>query len=323
MFVQDIYGEAKTILGQCDQDTVFRRITDAVKLANHQAKFDIALGMMDVCVCDGCVTLPADVGTVLGVINGGFPTLLRDQWYSYHANGPGVESIMPWFYTDEVGFVTTFKDPADEVKLVAEVENPKDSNCVLRVFGWDKQGKRIYTEGADGTLEDGFLVPTVFGFSIPSPTAPAIYRIDKVLKAKTNGFIKLLAVDKWNGEAKTTIGYYLPWETAPLYRRIRASDRSWLRIKYRKKDLEVRSLGDWINIENRIALLLLIKAVKYRLENQFDTANAAEAAAMKMLSDEADSLRPPGIGGPQIIFNTGLPAGPSDSLFYGQGTCDS
>lgn len=316
MFVSDVYSEAKQILGNCDQSTIFKRITDAVRLANNQAKFDISLGQMDLCVCDGCVTLPADVGTVLGVINGGWPTLVRDQWFQYHANGPGIQPIMPWFYTDELGYFPTFRDPPTECRLIAEVENALDSNKSLRVFGWDKSGKRIYTAGSGGVLEDGFFVPTVFGFSIPNPDAPLIAKIDKIQKAVTNGFIKLIAVDKDTGDPLTLVGYYLPWETVPMYRRVRAGNNSWLRIKYRKKDLEVRSAADWINIESRMALLMLLKAVKYRLDNQFDTGNAAEAAGMKLLSDEAEALRPPGLDVPQVTFNEGIPADPWDRLYY-------
>lgn len=317
MFISDIYSEAKTILGTCDESVVFKRISDAVRIANHKAKFDIAVGQMDICVCDGCVTLPADVATVLGVNNGGFPTLLRDQWFQYHANGPGTEGFVDWGYTDELGYVTTFRDPHSEVQLIAEVENPQDSNKLLRVFGWDKNGKRIYTEGAGGILEDGFLVPTVYGFSIPNPNAPYIAKIDKIKKDVTNGFVKLLAVDPFDQDVKTTIGYYQPWETVPLYRRIKAPDRSWLRIKYRKKDLEVRSQADWINIENRLALLILLKAVKYRLDNQFDLARTAEDEGIALLSDEAEALRPVAISPPKIIWSEGIPSGPEESLFQG------
>lgn len=320
MIVKDILSEAKEVLGRCSDEVVFRRITDAVRLANNKGKFDAALGIMDLCVCDGCVTLPADVATVLGVMNAGQPTLLRDQWFEFHANGPGAEGqFVPWGYTNEMGPVSTYKDPADEVKLVAQVENAKDSGKVnLRVFGWDKNGKRIYTTGADGVLEDGFLVPDVYGFAIPNPDAPSIYRIDRVTKNVTNGFVKLIAVDPFSSsDTKTTIGHYLPWETTPSYRRIRVPDRSWLRIKYRRKDIEVRGENDWINIEHRLALLLLIKAVKFRLNEQFEAARAAEADATNMLSEEAESLRPPAVGGPQVIWNEGLPAANSEGLFYG------
>ncbi len=314
MFVSSIYAEAKAALGNCDQATVFRRITDAVQLANYQGKFDAALGHMEICVCDGCVTLPAEVGTVLAVNNNGLPTLMRDQWFQYHLNGPGIQKYVPWTNTDEVGQFSTFKEPDRPVYLIADVENSKDSGKTLRVFGWDVDGKRIYTPGTNGTLEDGFLVPTVYGFSQPNPEAPAIARIDKIKKDETNGFIKLIAVDPDNGTPLTTIGYYLPWETEPMYRRLRVPNNTWIRIKYRKKDLEVRSLSDWINIENKQALLVLLKSVKFRLDNNFEQAGAAEVEGMRLLSNEAEALRPPGLDSPQIIFNE-YPAWNNDRLY--------
>lgn len=316
MFVSDILTEAKDVLGRCDESVVFRRISDAVRLANNQGKFDVTLGTMDICVCDGCLTLPAEVGTVLAVNNGGFPTLIRDQWFRFHANGPGDMSYVPWNYTDELGMVTTFKDPSAPVKLVASVENSLDSSRELRVFGWDENGKRIYTTGPSGILEDGFLVPTVYGFAVASPEAPSVAKIDRIQKAVTNGFVKLLAVDPVTLESHTTIGYYQPWETAPYYRRIRVADRSWVRIKYKKRDLEVHGVSDWINIENREALLLLLKAIKFRLDNQLDTARGYEVEGMRLLSNEAEATRPPGLAGPQIIWNDGLPAGEVDRLLY-------
>lgn len=317
MLVADILSEVKDVLGKCDEATVFRRITDAVKLANNQLKADANISYMDLCVCDGCVTLPQDVATVLAVNKNGQPSLLRDQWFQFHINGPGSEGCVPCGYTDEQGQVCTFRDPSGPVKLVAEVENALDSNCTLRVFGWDENGKRIYTLGANGILEDGMLIPTVYGYSIPNPDNPSITRIDRIQKAVTNGFVRLIAVDPTTLETHTLIGYYLPFETAPTYRRIKVGHHSWVRIKYRRKDNEVRSSGDWINIENREALILLVKAVKFRLDNQIDSAKGYELEGMRLLSNEVEALRPPGISPPQIIFDTyGDSLNSGDRLFY-------
>ena len=302
-------------MGKCDNAYAFRRLTDAVRLANNQADFEVNLGQMDLCVCDGCATLPADVGTVLAVNSGGYPTLIRDQWFQYHINGTGSRDCVPCGFTEELGRVTTFRDPSAPVLLVAEVENALDSNCILRVFGWDEDGKRIYTDDGDGVLRDGFLVPTTYGFPMPSPIAPPIARIDMVQKAITNGFVRLVAIDPATLASHTLIGYYQPWETNPSYRRIKVKDRSWIRIKYLKAVNEVRGLADWISIENREALLLLLKAVKFRLDNQIAQAKDYELEGMRLLSNEAERLRPPGLAAPQIIF-ADYPHGDCDRLFY-------
>lgn len=322
MFVDTpLLSDIKTVLGKCESAELFRRLTDAVRLATTNSKSnDWNIGQMDVCVCDGCVTLPADVLTVLAVNNGGFPTLIRDQWFQYHANGPGSGNWSSWNYTDELGQVVTYKDPSAPVNLIAIVENSLDSsNVTLRVFGWDADGKRIYTEGPNGILEDGFLVPCIYGYSGVNPIAPPIARIDRIQKSLSNGFVKLLAIDPDDDSSHTQIGYYLPWETNPAYRRIRVPDRSWLRIKYKRRDVDVRGVGDWINIENREALLLYLKAVKLRFDNQLDQARGYEMEAGRLLSAEAESLRPNSITPPQIIFDgSDTRYGPSggDVLYY-------
>lgn len=309
MFVDSsLIADVKTVLGTCDTATFFRRLTDAVRLASTQSKSnDWNINHMDLCVCDGCVTLPADVATVLAVNNGGLTTLIRDQWFQYHINGTGTTIYQPWRYTDELGPVVTYKDPSTPVNLVAVVENPLDSSTVtLRVYGWDADGKRIFTTGANGILEDGILVPTIYGFPAVNPDAPAISRIDRISKTVSNGFIKLIAIDATDSTSHTQIGYYQPWETVPSYRRIRVPDRSWLRIKYRRKDIDVRGLGDWINIDNREALLLLVRAVRLRFDGQIDQAKIYEIEGMRLLSNEAEALRPSAISPPQIIVDSSI-----------------
>lgn len=315
MFVSDIYDDLKSTegLGVCDPATIFRRLSDAVRLISNQGILDPSLGEMDLCVCDGCVTLPCDVETVLAVNSAGAPTLMRDQWYQYHLNGTGSQGYTPFRYTDILGQVSTFRDPSTPVALVAEIESAADSNKKLRVFGWDVNGKRIYTVGSNGTLEDGFLVPTVFGFSQPNPVAPLVARIDMIQKDLTNGFVRLLAVNE-DGTPHTLIGYYRPEETVPRYTRIHTQAKNWLRIKYKKRDFEVRSTRDWINIDNREVIILAVKAVSARRKDQIEKAQSLELEAIRILNNEAQAKRPPGLSAPQIIFNE-YP-GDNDRLFY-------
>lgn len=317
MFVSSIYDDLKSadVLGTCDETTVFSRLSDAVKLVSNMGILDPSIGEMSLCVCDGCVTLPSDVETVMGVNQAGFPTLIRDQWFQYHVNGPGTTAWQAWSYTDVLGDVCTYKDPSGPVKLIAEVESAKDSNKMLRVYGWDENGKRIYTTNSSGDLEDGFLVPTVYGFSQPNPSAPLITRIDRIQKDVTNGFVKLIAINS-DGTPHTQIGYYRPEETVPRYTRIRVPCQNWLKIKYRKRNFDVRSTKDWINVDNREVLVLAVKAVHQRRKNNIELASQLEAEAGRILAKEAEAKRPNAISPMQIIFNDGVPASENDTLFY-------
>lgn len=317
MKVESIYTDLKSadILGVCDDAYIFARLTEAVSLIANQGIVDPLIGEMDVCVCNGCLTLPAEVDTPLAVNQGGMSTLIRDEWFQYHINGTGSSAYADWRYTDYLGNVSVFRDPSGPVKIVAEVENARDSQKKIRVFGWDVNGKRIYTPNASGDLEDGFLVPAIYGFAQPNPNAPEIARIDRVQKEVTNGFIRLLAVNS-DGSPHTLLGYYQPNETNPSYARIRVSDRNWVRMKYKKKNFEVRSINDWININNREVILLATKAVNLRRKGQYDAARTAEEEAVRILGNEANSKRAPGITPPQVIFSEGPSCENDDRLFY-------
>lgn len=317
MFVDSaLLSDVKRVFGQCEGPELFRRLSDAVKLGTDQGKMnDWNVSILDLCVCDGCVTLPAEVDTILGVNQGGQPTLIRDEWFQFHFNGSGSVCWAEWPYTDELGRVSTYRDPSKAVYITAVVENASDSGKLVRVFGWEEDGKRIYTPNGAGVLEDGFLVPTAFGFSTVNPNAPAIARIERVSKELSNGFIRLVAVDPDDNSVHTQIGYYMPWETVPYYRRIRVPDKQWIRIKYKRKDIEVRGEGDWINLNNREALLLLCKAVRKRLDDQIDQAQRFENEGLRLLAKQAEALRPTNtIDPPQIIFTDVVQT--RDTLFY-------
>jgi len=316
MLISDIYSDATQILGNCDQATVFKRITDAAKRFNNKGIADASIGEMDLCVCNGCVTLPMDVYTVLAVNNGGLPTVIRNQWFSYHINGPGDMECTPAQYTTVTGEYCTIKDPSEPVYLVAELDSALDNNKKVRVYGWDVDGKRIYTPNSLGNMQDGFYVPTIYGSPTWNSITPPVNRIDRIDKDVTNGFIRLVAVDPATLSGHTLIGLYRPEETSPRYQRLRIKNQSWVRIKYKKKDDEIRYLTDWINIDNREAFLQMLKAVKQDSLDHHDLAESAEAVAVKLMNEEATSKRPKQeLSGPQVLY-TDWPFQSGETLFF-------
>jgi len=315
MYVSDVYPELKRAFEGCDEATIFRRTTEAVRAMNNTGILDYNLGELQLCVCDGCITLPSDVGTVLGINVHDQPTLLQDQFFQYHINGPGSQGCVPCSPNSyELGQVCTFKDPSQPAYLTAEVTSSADNNKKLRVFALDVEGNKIFTPGPDGKMLEGFLVPLIFGFAQRAPGVPPLSSIYRISKEDTKDFVKLYAVNSSDGVSQTLIGRYLPNENEPAYRRIRVSNKTSVRIKYKKKDLEVRSQRDWLNTDNRTALLLACRYIKYLSDDKYDAANAAKAQMIALINEEAEAMRPAGPRVPQII--NGVFQSNDDSLYY-------
>jgi hypothetical protein len=309
--VSDIYSEITSSdgVGNCNEAQVFSYLTDALKLISDKAHYDFKLGTLDITVCDACVTLPDFVTTVLSVTTCGQPTYLRDSWYGFHLNGVGHEKWTDCGYTDELGQFCTFRDPVAASQLVAVVEETSDNNKQIRVFGWDINGERIYSDGPNGTRDDGFLVPTIAGYPLPNPNVPLIARVDRIsLQLPRKGVVRLVAVDPANTDSATNkilLGVYEPTTAYPSYRRIRlGSKNSWARIKYRKKDAIIRSQNDWIDVDNKLAILLACQAVKHYRQGRVEIGDSTVAKATQMLSDGQNVKQTPTGVGPQIVVST-------------------
>ncbi len=321
MFVRDFYSQAKTQFAGCDEATIFARLTDAVNLLANKGIADSLVGDLELCVCNGTITLPRDVGTVLGVNVHGHPTLIQDQWFQYHINGPGSGECLPCSPNSyELGQVCTFKDPSEPCYLIAEVTSAADNNKKLRVFALDESGNKIFTPGPDGKIVEGFLVPLIFGFSQRNPNVPALKSIYRISKEDTKDFVRLIAVNASNGVSQTLIGYYEPTENLPQYRRIRVGNKTSVRIKYKRANIPIRSQNDFIALDNPEALRLACRAVKLRLEDKFSAAREPEEEASRILAEETEAKKPSGPRVPMVI--NGVFEDNNDGLFYGPGGCD-
>lgn len=318
MFVRDFYSQAKRQFEGCNEAEIFERLTDAVRLLANKGLNDPLIGELSLCVCNGCITLPRDVGTVLGINVHGQPTLLQDQWFQYHINGPGSQDCVPCGPNSyELGQVCTFRDPSEPAYLVAEVSSAADNNKKLRVFALDESGNKIFTPGPDGLLYEGFLVPLIYGFAQRNPDVPALSSIYRISKEATKDYVRLIAVNSSDGVSQTLIGHYEPDETLPQYRRIKVGNKTSVRVKYKKASLQIRRQGDFINCDNAEALRLACRAVKFRMEDKYDSARAAENEAARILAEETEAKRPSGPRVPQVI--NGVYQDDQDGLYYGPG----
>lgn len=175
MIVEDLMEELKEVLGECSQDKMFSRLTNAITILAKKGRFDLLTGYVDICAhSDGkTICLPREIETPLAVnINGG-PVYFRNKWFEFHMNGPGSNCAeSPWTWDDR-GYFPTFMDIMRPARVVAVADLKTDLVAQIRMMGLDQNGKTIRTQEPDGEWLDGFQVPINisgdFPFGIPVP----------------------------------------------------------------------------------------------------------------------------------------------------------
>lgn len=277
MLVSSIIELAKKAVGGCNNTIALDYIERALDLLQQEGNFDPQIGYMDVCTTDCVITLPDEIDVPLAINVGGHPSDFRNKWFEFHLNGPGSEccgSSCNWSWEDQ-GTFGAFRDPLGDSKLVAVSSEASDGDNVknLLVYGYDSVGKWVMTDKGDGVLSDGMEVP-IYSTLSAAFAVGVITRITKIVSPTTDGFINVYAYDLVNLVA-VLIGLIKPWETEPFYRRIKVSGAgtgscssttpcttTWVRMRFRRKQYQLRSLSDYIFLSSANALFFAVKAVK-------------------------------------------------------------
>lgn len=292
--VQDIYEDAKTIIGTCDDPTLLRRLTEAVELLANKGDFDPLIGVVDICVQDQCVTLPREIETPLAVNISGFPTVGRDFLFNFHLNGPGdhCRETCDWSWQDG-GESPVYRELKVPSRLVAFVTDAEDADSELWVYGYDKNNVWIRTKEGS-TWFDGYRVPTIFGVSVPDASAPEFARIVRVRKEITVAPIRLSSYDN-SLTTGTLIGIYRHDETEPMFRKIKLNRGCvWARIAFRRRTFKLTSLEDLIPLHSSAAVLMMLRAVKaYGPDNDLAAGAGFEATAARWIAEEQETRQPP------------------------------
>lgn len=286
----DVYDEASEIFGPIGFDKLLDKMTEAEELLANKGQWDPRVGSVDILTDQfHYVTLPYYVEEILALNICNRPAVFNNQWFEYHLNGPGSWYVPCNSWTKVPGKVCTFRDVNFAQKLAAIPDLSSDTGIDMRGYGW-YQGKRIMTqEGA--VMVDGFPINVSMSGAI-TPTAPFVDIIDRITKARSNGFIKLLGFDS-SHNLQNTIGYYLPDETEPQYTRIRIGRQSThVRIKYRKAVRRITKLTDPIHLGSKTGFVHMMKAVKLLNDGKYQEAATEEAVAVRLTEDEQRSSNP-------------------------------
>lgn len=276
LIVSDIADEIRRVLGQCDDSELFARLNEAVDELSAEGNWNPAIGTMDICTYGCDITLPDDVEVPLAINVGGRPADFRNKWFEFHLNGPGsqcCQSSCNYSWTDK-GEFPTFRDPVKSSLIAAYPAMAEDLGASIRVYGYDSMNKWIMEEDCNGVLQDGFDVPILYGPGSGTPGAMRVKRITRIAKPVTNGFVRLVALDPGVASGSTLLGLFRPSTTNPSFRRISVSGagcqtlcdctstRTWVRMKYSRRNIKITSLTDPIFLSSVTAIKQMVQAIK-------------------------------------------------------------
>lgn len=318
--VDDVYEEARKIIGVCDDTKLFRWLSDAVSMIANKEDLEGWKGYLDICTrgcgaCVGatqcnnpagcgrrCVALPREVETVLAVNVGGQPVLGYNQLFSFHLNGPGdCRTICEWKWQDMGQFHCTYRDLLIPSKLVAYLQTPEDNGKQLIVFGYDDHGNVLRRRDSAGMWQNGTQIPTIYGVAVPEADAPTIARITGLYKDPTAGSVRLSTIDD-SGSTGTLLSVMEPDETLPQYRRIQLNRScNWVRIAYRKANPVFNSRYDHVPLKSRVGFLMAVQARKHIADNQIAEAHSFEADAARLELEAQQMAEPPTFHPIQVI----------------------
>ncbi len=300
--VDDIWDEAKKIVGQCDDDKLLAWLGDSVTLIANKGDFEGWKGTIDICTtsCGRYVSLPREVGTVYALNIGGRPTLGLGQLFNFHLNGPGDCGRSCTYDWQDQGTHFTYRDISVPSKLIAYAQSELDDGKSFIVHGYDINGNRLRQLVA-GVPRDGYPVPLIYGYALPATDAPVVARITGITKDLTIGTARLSTIDN-DGSTGVLLGVYEPDERIPQLRRLRLGmSCSWVRIAYRKANPTFTSRFDHVPLKSRLAFLLAIQARKFYSERQLADAHGFESDAARLELEAQNATEAPTYTPVQVI----------------------
>ena len=182
------------------------------------------LARMRICTTStGCIAWPRMVETIEAFQVCNIPGTLRNSWYEFSIQGPGLLNADSSWYNNLIdrGTLCTFDTPSNhtsQVGVQGEVGVVEDPNARMLLRGYDGQGNWVRTQ--DPALSqnwiDGEWVQIEGGITHYSQNV--FSALSGTIKPVTNGPVRLWQFDVPTASVVKQLAYYEPSEQVPLYR---------------------------------------------------------------------------------------------------------
>jgi hypothetical protein len=151
-------------------------------------------------------------------------------------------------------------------------------------------------------------------YAVVQRAFPPVALIEQVEKPQTRGHIRLYAWD--TGHTPTNVvllGEYHPTETLPSYRQIKiAASATAVRMKYRRRPLSALTERDFINLDSKMAVLMMVQSQELLFRKFLDEAEKYRIIAVEHLNKRNRALDGP--RAPTIQINADITTAPDDMM---------
>lgn len=306
--LSDVRPSVAMAMGMCSSSSEVRTIAnEAHRRLVAKGKWVNLVQRYRICTSsEGCITWPRQIETIEGWQLCEYPGELRNQWYEFQSNGPGLLTSDDSYFTMMIdrGTRVTFDDIyGTNKKLKVTSDVTESATAKITVLGYDQNANWIRTQ-VSGTWIDGeqIAISTTGNFSTNFFT-----NITGIIKPVTNGPVRLLEYDTTLATVTKSLGYYENDEEVPIYRASMIpglGDRSGcgnvdedgeqcetkqITVIAKLRHIDVVNDNDFFLLGNLAALKLMAMAILKENRNLFEESMAYEAKAIKELQDELSS----------------------------------
>lgn len=296
------------------------RIADYVNEAQSRAldmgKWLGSVVRLKICSNSSCLTWPRQVATIEGYSLCAKPGIIRDHWYEFLPNGPGMRGECcgcPSTLIDrDPG--PTFEDIWDaQSNLALQCDVAEAAGAVATIQGYDGNAQWIRTQ-VSGAYVDGLQLPLSTSLQVSPQIVTKITRV--ILPGNRNGMARLYQYSA--GAIVKPLGFYEPDETVPWYRKslvpglarqqagsvpaqncgcdgstgtsVSCCCQS-ITVIAKLRHIDVANPNDWLILQNKFALKKMVMGILKEERNLEAEAQAMFADARKMLDDQEASYQ--------------------------------
>jgi hypothetical protein len=259
-----------------------------------------------ICTSESCITLPRQIETVEAWALCDCPLTVRDKWYEFAANGPGQRrsDLGSSMNMIDRGTACVYQDMSGTTSFInvqSAVAEAVDARILLRGYDDNAQWIRTQEPAASGIWIDGEYVAIN---TTGTRSVNKFSSLTEAIKPVTNGPVNLFEWPAALGANFQQIAYYESDETLPIYRRYlipnianackcnNAQDdcaSKTVTILAKLRHIPVSNDNDFLVLQNRSALKLMIQAILKEERNVWNEATVYEARAVQELENELGS----------------------------------